>query len=66
MLIRFNYQIGSLQIEIDNNNILKPDNSDDFYKKNDMISIVSLQIDISRLNISKDDQNGKSIGKEKI
>ncbi|UZO10044.1 uncharacterized protein OCT59_001642 [Rhizophagus irregularis] len=51
-------------------NLPEPKNSDDYYEKNNNIISMkfseSLQIDISRLNISKDDQNSKSEGKEKI
>ncbi|UZO01335.1 uncharacterized protein OCT59_012436 [Rhizophagus irregularis] len=59
----------SLQIDILQSP--EPDNSDDSYEKNDNIismnsSAESLQIDIYQLNTSKDDQDRKSKGKEKI
>ncbi|PKK57300.1 hypothetical protein RhiirC2_798293 [Rhizophagus irregularis] len=53
----------SLQIDILQSP--EPDNSDDSYEKNDNI-IKSLQVDLYQLNTSKDDQDRKSKGKEKI
>ncbi|CAB4481507.1 unnamed protein product [Rhizophagus irregularis] len=56
----------SLQIDISRSNLPETKNSDDHYKHNDNINnlepsaSLSLQIDISQLNIDEDDRNSKN------